>query len=270
MEMVFTPKGRLSTYVRMMWLNDGYTPSSSKERVLPSTACQLIINLAGAPFRHFDKSNPDKEYCYDSAVLTGIRSHHIFLDSYSRISTIGVIFRTGAIPALFGIPAYELHNQVVSLKNVLNTETSRLLGTLEEAADPNQKIRIVANFLMDLLDKDVKPNPAIQHSVHLISKTHGTTPIAEIRDHIGYSRRHFSHLFKKLIGLTPKQYARLSRFQHALDIIHQCNISDWTRFALGLGYYDQSHFIHDFQSFSDLSPDEYRRYKPKQKNHIPM
>lgn len=270
MESVHKPTGLLSSYVNMIWLSEGYTPASAKERVLPFGACQLIINLEGTPFRHFDQADDEYGNHYSTAVLTGIRTHPTFLDSYSRISTMGIVFMPGAITALFGLPTNELYNQVVSLSDLIPAETTRLFELLEPAFQPEQKFWAIESFLTNLLDKNFRPSPAIKFAINRISKLHGTSSIAEIRDHTGYSRRHFSQLFKELAGLTPKQYARLCRFEHAVELIHLHDISDWSRFALELGYYDQSHFIRDFKAMAGLLPTDYHRSQPVQKNHIPV
>lgn len=270
MESIYRPTGRLSTYVRMIWISKGYSPTSAKEHVLPFAACQLIINLEGIPFRHFNQGDEEQGTRYSPAVLSGIHTHPIFLDSYSRISTMGIVFRPGAITAFFGLPTNELYNQVISLADLIPADTSRLFGLLEQTTKAGQKFLAIESFLIDLLDRNFRPTPAIKLAISRIRKFNGTSSIAEIQDQTGYSQRHFSQLFKELAGLSPKRYARLCRFEHAVELIYGNNISDWTRLAHDLGYYDQSHFIRDFKAMAGLLPTHYHQSQPQQKNHIPI
>ena len=95
------------------------------------------------------------------------------------------------------------------------------------------------------------------YSVGQIKEKNGCLSVEEIRDIVGYSHRRFSELFKVLVGITPKQYARICRFQHTLGSIWGGNVPDWSSIAIDSGYFDQPHFIHEFKSFSGLSPTEY-------------
>ena len=69
-------------------------------------------------------------------------------------------------------------------------------------------------------------------------------------DAIGISARRFEQLFAEQVGLTPKLFCRIQRFQRVLHLINEQADIDWSDIALSCGYFDQSHFIHDFQSFS--------------------
>ena len=59
------------------------------------------------------------------------------------------------------------------------------------------------------------------------------------------------------LGLTPKLFSRVSRFQKVIQTAHALDDINWTRIALDCGYYDQAHFIHDFQAFAGITPSEY-------------
>jgi len=72
------------------------------------------------------------------------------------------------------------------------------------------------------------------------------------------SARRFIELFRRYVGVTPKLYCRIRRFQRALGELHRIKQMDWSAVALECGYYDQSHFIRDFRQFSGLTPSAYR------------
>ena len=95
-------------------------------------------------------------------------------------------------------------------------------------------------------------------------------PVAELSDEIGISSRRLVDVFSQQVGLTPKLFARVQRFQNVIQNLPPEQDVDWTDVALGCGYYDQAHFIHDFRSFSGLSPSTYLKYRTRHTNHVPI
>lgn len=266
-ESTYIPEGRLSNYVKFIWCNENYTPESSTERVLPSGSSQLIINLDNRKFRHFS-SDRSQEFLYDPAILTGVRTNHIFLDSHTRISTIGVVLKPGAMTALFQIPASELQNQVVSLGTVLNRDISEIREQLAAASSHQKKFVLIESFLLNLLDPEHQLHPAVHFAVEQINQQNGSVSVSQVLNKIGYSRRWFSQIFRETVGIPPKQFSRIQRFQYNLALIREKNPPDWAQLAVANGYFDQSHFIHDFKDLAGLSPSEYRKHSGPAANHL--
>jgi AraC-like DNA-binding protein len=89
-----------------------------------------------------------------------------------------------------------------------------------------------------------------------------------VTDTIGLSAKRFIERFEREVGVTPKRYCRIRRFQHALTLSHHDRRVDWTRVAMDCGYFDQAHFIHDFRSFSGITPTVYQSAKTSFQNHV--
>lgn len=89
-------------------------------------------------------------------------------------------------------------------------------------------------------------------------------------EQIGYSQKHFINLFKEQVGVLPKQYLKIMRFQKAIVEIENRDIIHWSDFAPEHGYYDQSHFINEFKSFSGFTPGEYINRKTDLLNYVPV
>lgn len=263
----YIPNGRLSAYVEFIWCSIEYNPQSAKERVLPSGASQLIINLGSKKFRHFGSAGGRQEYTH--TIVTGIHTGHIFLDPTTRISTMGVVLRPGATAALFGVPATEFKNRVISLGDLLSADMSSLRDRLIAAPTSKDRFHLLETFLCRQLDPGFRIKPAITFGVKQIDLHHGATHISDIREKTGYSRRWFSKSFKEMAGITPKQYARICRFQHVLSTIREHENPNWPELAISCGYFDQSHLINDFRELTGISPTDYHRKQPDQKNHLP-
>lgn len=265
----YIPKADLSPYVEFFWYSKEENPSTDKERVLPNGASQLIINLENDNFRHFNNSDQQQKQEYNYAVLTGIHTRHIFIDPSTRLSTVGVVLRPGAVSSLFGTPASEFKNQVIGLEAVLKADISALRQQLIAAPTAEDKFRLLELFLSQYINSDFQVNPAVTFAVSEIDSHQGTIQISDILDKTGYSHRWITRVFKEISGVTPKQYARISRFQHSLKVIRENSSPNWANLALSCGYFDQSHFIHDFKDLSGISPSEYCNNQTDQVNHLP-
>ncbi|MGC4054112.1 MAG: helix-turn-helix domain-containing protein [Paludibaculum sp.] len=84
----------------------------------------------------------------------------------------------------------------------------------------------------------------------------------------GLSPKRFIERFKAAVGLSPKHYCRILRFQGALALAEQGRRVEWTRIALDCGYFDQAHFIHDFRSFAGITPTGYQSDRTEFRNHV--
>lgn len=265
---VHIPSGRLSDLVKYMWFQDGYRPSGKAERVLPGGSSQIILNLGGKRFRHF---SPDlnTSYEFDDLILTGVHSKPVFLDSTTRISTIGIVLKEGAIPALLKLPATEFQNQVIALENLSLTGLSELKEKLHTTSSkPIAKLQLIENYLYQLISPSHHPSPAMNFAVDQIRQTNGQINISEILEQTGYSRRWFIKKFRDTVGITPKLFARVYRFQHAVDLIRSEDSPNFPNIALECGYYDQSHFNHDFKDLSGIPPLDYHCTHGEEKNHL--
>src|SRR5215475_9845867 len=81
------------------------------------------------------------------------------------------------------------------------------------------------------------------------------------------SQRRFIQVFTEEIGLTPKLFSRVKRFQRTIAIVRQATTPDWARLAADCGYFDQSHLIRDFLMFSGFSPSDYLRRQNYLRQH---
>ena len=115
--------------------------------------------------------------------------------------------------------------------------------------------------------------PVVEYAVRNFIAQPATIRIAEVSDKTGFSTRRFIELFKQHVGMTPKLFCRVRRFQKVLRSITSGKPVNWTGVALDGGYFDQAHFIHDFRAFSGINPSKYLvDYQdfPRHPNHLPM
>ena len=97
-----------------------------------------------------------------------------------------------------------------------------------------------------------------------------TRTIADVTGQIGLSAKRFIQVFAGEVGLTPKLFCRVRRFQRTLRAMGQGRPVEWATLAADCGYFDQAHFIHDFRAFSGINPSTYIAQRTEHLNHVPL
>jgi transcriptional regulator GlxA family with amidase domain len=111
-------------------------------------------------------------------------------------------------------------------------------------------------------------HPHMQYALHALSNAAHIRSVADVSREIGWSRRWLSHAFAEQVGMTPKRYCRLVRFQHVVREIASQQPVDWAGMALAGGFCDQAHLIHEFRAFSGLSPETFLASERPFPNHV--
>jgi AraC-like DNA-binding protein len=94
------------------------------------------------------------------------------------------------------------------------------------------------------------------------------TRIDAVKEALSLSPKRFIERFKTEVGVTPKRYCRLLRFQQAVAKTHGARNVNWAELSLACGYFDQAHFIHEFREFSGLTPSAYQSNITAFQNHV--
>jgi AraC-like DNA-binding protein len=152
-----------------------------------------------------------------------------------------------------------LADQHVALAALLSPGRVRSLEEqLAETASDEDAAGLVASFLLSLAEASRSAiHPAVAAATRRILERHGSERIEQIADDENISRRQLERLFHLQIGLPPKRFAALARFDWVLR--HLDRRSSWTDLALDAGYADQAHLIRSFAELAGVTPDRYAR-----------
>ena len=237
------PGPPLSEFVDLLWYWDGYAPAHGAERLLPTGTIEFVMNLD-----------------HGDAAFAGARSGYFTLPTTVMRRVIGAHFHPGGAFPFLGVPAGELQDMQLELGDPFLREA------ILEAPTPESRLDVLERALLARL-RGSERHPAVSFAVRALRRT---PSVAGVTEQIGMSTRRFSDLFRDQVGLTPKVYHRVMRFQSVLRRVWPMRDVDWTDVALACGYYDQPHFIHDFRAFSGLTPSQYLAARGDQLNHVPI
>jgi AraC-like DNA-binding protein len=264
------PLPPLSDFVDVLWLCDDYAVSHEKERLLPDGTVELVINLKEDRIRIYDSHNAERYDTIPGCVVSGPRSEFFVIDTEGESATVGVHFKPGGAFPFLNLPPSELNNQSVALEWLWGTGSNRLRERLLEAPTAEKKFRALECCLLEQLAKPLEHHPVVAFALQQFFGPKQPPPVSRVVEQVGFSQRRFIQLFSDEVGLTPKLFCRVSRFQKVIQTANAGGEIDWAQVALDCGYYDQPHFIHDFQAFAGISPSEYLERRTEHVNHVPM
>ena len=266
------PDAPLAAFVRCFWYWEGAPQTHAKEQLMPNGEPTVVFNLRDDPIQiyDYDPSFLSRPHSYGHAVLSGARTSCFVIDTKQQDRVFGIQFQPGGAFPFFRVPASEMENRSVELASLWPRTTAELRERLLAAPKIDDMFRLAEQYLRAQLVRPLELHPAVRFARQHFCKRPHQVSVARVLGAIGLSQRHFIQVFHEQIGLTPKAFCRVRRFQRILETVHGAREVDWTDVALGCGYYDQPHFIHDFREFSGLTPTQYLARATQHLNHVPV
>jgi AraC-like DNA-binding protein len=263
------PASPLDLFVESLWVCRNESAPRRFERVLPSGAPQLVVNLAEDQTRVYREA-PSGLICVTApgSILSGITSHAQIIDTDEQAYVAGVSFRPGGTLPFVAQPADELAGTDVPLDAIWGGATTRWLRErLLSARAPADALDVLERALWDMW-RDRGWHPAVAFALDVFRARPSVARVASVTAAVGLSEKRFIERFKSEVGVTPKRYCRLLRFQQVVATAHVLRDADWADVAASCGYADQAHLIHEFREFSGMTPRAYEQGKTAFQNHV--
>ena len=263
------PGLRLAPFIEAFWCcHDEVARPHALERVLPTGKAQLIVNLLEDQTRAYDPERIDRYETAPGTIIAGVRSRFEIIDTAEQQSVVGICFRPGGTYPFFDVPAHEIAGTDVPIEALWGTRrTSVLREQLLAGPTAAAKFDVLEQTFIDAFVRD-RPHPAVVYALTAFRCAPHTMTIGNVTGAVGLSPKRFIERFKTEVGVTPKTYCRIRRFQRALRAAHAGVPVDWSEVALACGYFDQAHFIHDFRGFSGITPTQYQAFRTEHRNHV--
>ena len=260
------PSPPLDRFIASIWFCDAPPRPFALERVLPSGAAQLIVNLKDDRTRGY---HPETGAMTSSSgtLLSGVSTRFGIIDTAEQECVVGVSFRPGGTAAFFRLPASETCDADIPLEFVWGRRAARLREQVLAAASANARLDVLEKAMADAWNESAF-DPAVSFALETLATRPHTANVAAVADRVGLSSKRLVERFKTVVGVAPKRYCRILRFQRALQCAERGRQVDWTRIAMDCGYFDQAHFIHDFRSFAGITPTGYDAGRTQFRNHV--
>jgi AraC-like DNA-binding protein len=171
-----------------------------------------------------------------------------------HVDAIGAVFAPTQTVSLFGVPATELLDRILPLDDLwTRSEVDRLFAAL---AGVSRRARLsgLIGAVMTRINRARVPEPMTEAAARLISRRGGRVAIDAVARAHGLSRQEFARRFGAATGLTPKVFARVTRFQTLVHTLLSSDVAHWATVAPAVGFYDQAHMINEFHAFAGAPP----------------
>ncbi len=252
---IFRPSTLLRPFVKYYWTleNCAHSEKTYIQRIVPSGLPELSFYFGDAPTYERNDQNVRA-----TAVLNGQQDHSYKIRVMGRLEMLSVIFQPYAAKLFFDLPASELMNRSIPAEDLEAAFLRELEPRLCDCFGAEQKVQIIESFLLNSLSRKKEYElRRICSSLSLINANRGSAGINDLAASACLSRKQFERSFSEFIGISPKKFQKVIRFQSVLHQKNQHPEISLTGLAVECGYFDQSHMIRDFKQLSGLTPAQY-------------
>lgn len=248
----FIPILPLQPYIKHFVLSENEVESDYK--VFPSPGIVMGFQYKGKLSSIVDNN----EIPLANAGITGISDSYKVFKNSPVIGTVLVFFTETGFIHFASHPAHELFNLSISLEHVF--DKSKILETEEKlcnAKTDRQRIHAVERFLLAHL-KEKQTDKLVVEAVRLIYQSKGTIRIKELNKKLLISQSPFEKRFRKLVGISPKKFSSIVRFNTVLNTLGSAK--SLAEICYENNFFDQAHFIKDFKQYTGSTPDDFKSF----------
>lgn len=257
------PSDILKPYVKYFYLFQSEENIEFDDTVFPSGNMEVVFNLGEGAWESF----VENEYFKTPQIeLWGQITKPLAIRSKGKHTMLGVKFYTHSAAYFFNDAIGIFNDRVYDLCDIIGSPVKCLHAQLLETSALNRRIELIENFLLRRLPGTEKKSSRIGKVANIltsIKKNSAENNINNIASRLGITPRYLHKLIYQHTGLSPKSFNKINRFQRSLKLISK-NEQPLTAIAYDCGYFDQSHFIRDFKSFTSVTPSAYME------NHFPV
>jgi AraC-like DNA-binding protein len=249
---VFNPSPELQPFVKCFWtLENTVTENPVKQRVVPDGCMEMIFHYGDLYRQYFEDGS---SVLQPKSFVFGQITRFLEIEPTGITGTISARFHPDGLLPFIQVPVSDLENKAVSLDELFG-DAGRVLE--EEVLSKNTntgRIEIIETFLLSHLQSPHSIDKITKSCVDVILQSNGQLNLIELAEKHNINRRSMERKLSSVVGISPKQLAKIIRLQAALRMLEKKQFTSLTSLAYENGYYDQAHFIKDFKDFTGLSP----------------
>jgi AraC-like DNA-binding protein len=240
------------------------------DRFLPNGDTEILIDFNDGPQFIYDNDSLKEVQACNHVWASGVRTEPITIPSGDGATMMVVSFKKGMAAPFFPFPMDEIADSVIDADLVWGSSFGELRERLVEELSIPKRFSLLEDYLLRQFAPKLGVNPCVEFAVTQMTHRPDCISIARMNEKIGYSQKHFTEMFRRRVGVTPKAYLKIMRFQKAIRTIDAADNIEWDIMAQECGFYDQAHFINDFKHFSGFTPEQYSRIRTNYQNYVPV
>lgn len=248
------PAPGLEGFVRCYGLRMGRVTASNPvvQPVHARAACILEFNMGDRSRVRYAGSGREKTS--PRSVLIGMQTHRrAILHMSGTVDSFAILFQPAGLYQLFGLPMTEVTDSDYEAEAVLGRAILELQMGLEDCRTFAQRVAAANRFLLNRVAGGRQRDGVAAVADHIL-RNPGTSSIAALASMTGLSVRQFERRFAAQVGMSPKLFACIVRFEAVMDRMTRAEGASWSDTAYRFGYHDQMHMVHDIQRFTGETP----------------
>lgn len=256
-----SPSPILAPFVKHYWMLETEACEGNVcERVVPTANLQLMFHYR----KPFVMIFPDQRTARQpQSFASGLSNRFMDASTQGASGVIAVEFHPYGACNFFRFSLHGIENQSIGLSDIFTDEVKYLEEQICECADLASRILLIEEFLMQKLNPvETRDFRLIKYAVELVQQSSGQIKASELASKLAVTSKNLERKFASLVGKSPKQFIRIVRFQEVMNGLIQQQPDYLTDYAFNNGYFDQSHFIHEFKTFSGYTPSEFVKLCP--------
>ncbi len=246
------PYFTLTNFIDCYWVIESNDRTPHQQKIIPDGFPEIIFHYRD-PYRI---NISGKWETQETCLLAGQIRNHFLLENTGSSGMIGIKFKPSGLTRLFGIEMSDLTDKVVNLNSYLKEEFKFLTEHLLSPTPYFEKVDSLNKFFSERKSAEKKNDLLVEKALELIFEKDGVISVSDLAGILSVGERKLERLFDKYVGLSPKFYTRIIRFNYIFQLIQKKKLS-WSEVAHLSGFYDQSHFINNFQEFTGEDPSSY-------------
>ena len=247
------PSADLSAVIKHFWYLEYRGGDPDPETILPDGCPEIVFNLADR-FKRIDSERPVLQ---PTALLAGQISRGITIMPTGNVRLFGVRLQPTGAFMISGIRQAELKDKLPGVDEIFGSRGKELEDAINTSPGHPEMAAAFESFVRSALTRNKRRTDGARVACDMIGRRNGAISVRSVAAELGRSERSLERDFREHVGLSPKVFARIIRFQNAVRRIENATDQKMIEAALASGYFDQPHMIRDFREFAGKSPLEY-------------
>lgn len=243
----------LKNYVHHISFSEFSAYGSDLIPVVPDGMTELVINIGEAYEREYPKGNHLMKV--KGSHFIGMKSAPAKVRPHRDMKAVSIRFLPGAVSFFIRQPLDQLIDEVIDAEILFGGAIRELEDRINDLNDNEAVLDLLENFLLNLFSENQRSKYVLSR-IETIYRNPTANGYSELFENVK-SYKSEERVFKRCLGLTPKLFMRIVKFNYSTCFFKKANASTLTEIAYVSGYYDQAHFIRSFREFSGMTPGQY-------------
>lgn len=249
-----------------VWDSEGPLKETLVVESPPNGFCSIVFNYAD-PYRFTNNKYQDLQVPLQFISGQNIFSYQLHLSG--AIGIAGIVFKPAALATILDLAMFDFVEERIDLFKVFPKDiVAAYINNIRSAEGENEKAKMLEQFVLQQIHTNKPQTDYIDEAANLIVEKNGMLQVAELLKNSCMSRRTFERKFFQKVGLSPKYYARIRRISYLLNLIAGKKKVDWPQLFYECEFYDQAHFIKDFEAFTGRTPQQYLKENTELVNFV--